>query len=190
MIDQSPALYQEIFSSEWREAVPLMWGTVGVVGILSLSAIVTGQPWMTEAIIKPAFFITVGVAMLAVSIRTLKSNGEVRVTSKGITIIQEQKERFFAKEEITSITKRVLNKTRHGGRYVLEGEQRFLGKRTPCEVLPYHVPLSPFTHPEGILMHTTAERVETRFFQSGPKPIFIPTKTPDKLLSALNKMKG
>lgn len=159
-----------------------------MVSLLFLTAIVTRQPWLSDTTLGPMFFAVIGCVIFAVSVRTTKSNGEVRVTDKGLTVIQEGKERFFPKQDITAVSIQKLYRGRDG-LHVREGGKTFWSKHTHCQILPFHLPLMP-VEVTGVLFHTVAEDAERKFYQFRPLPFFIPTKSPEQLLAALNKMKA
>jgi len=180
---KSPSLrYQEDFHSVLREISTWLWLLAAVLIIFIIGGLIMQISWMTEAFIKPFFFIFLGCIFAAVFFKTTKTRGRIEVLSHELKIYEEGEKETFRKKDIQYFSIGELSK----GRSSLDAHTRSWRVRfqnqngtaadVPCMIKPYHFSWRN-TYKGVVILTSKADR-----------PLFVPTRNQKELLQALVEM--
>lgn len=170
--------YTETFSSPWW--APSVWilRFALVFAALVLLSVAFVPIKITDTVLKPLFFFCLPVLFVTSLIKATKAPGSISVTSDGFTLTEEKNAEFFIAKDIQFVGRASLQETRRG-RYRADfvdetGESRSI----PCNVRPRNLSWSTFYRGGIVVLHRKTSVA-----------IYLPTKHPEELYSALTAIR-
>lgn len=194
MNQASSALYQETLSTPlYIKVAQLVLVLVAGYAIFMIGSFLLIDPsrWVLLFVV---LFVLLFVFRLGVSTKKAFISGMIIVSSEGLRLMHGGQEVSFSKADIIrSEQKRLYSGSKNSLPHVLKKEGDLTSGYIPCQVFPdiFSYKKNLFL-PEGVFL-TTKRTTPSWGGLFGKRilidlPFFIPTRYPDRLLSALKKM--